>query len=103
MTQHTLSTDFPGEASAARAGRLNLLPWIFAGLGVLAPLVLVTAAALGSDSSAVRAQMIVQGCEMLAVALMATVVLSILYAMGMQEAARITGPGDPGLGNSAAA
>ncbi len=103
MTQHTLSTDFPGAGNAAPAGLLKMLPWIFAGLGVLAPLVLVTAAAMGSDSSAVRAQLIVQGCEMLAVALMATVVLSILYAMGMQEAARIAAPGDSGLGNSAAA
>ena len=90
MSQLTLSTAPAGERAAAPAGYFRILPWMFVSLGVLAPLVLVVAAALGSDASAVRAQMIVQGCELLAVALTFTVVLSLLYALGMREAALVT-------------
>lgn len=92
MTQDTLSTDFSRRGEAAPGGFLKMLPWIFACLGVLAPLALVAAAAIGSDESAVRAQMIVQGCQMLSVAMMLAGVLGLLYALGLREAALVTGP-----------
>lgn len=75
------SAERPAVATAA----LRLLPWIFGTLGVLAPLVLVAAAALGSDAAPVRAQMIVQGCELLVTGLVFTVVLGLLYALDLRE------------------
>jgi hypothetical protein len=92
MSQPTLSHAIAGERAAAPAGLLRFLPWVFVCLGVLAPLVLVIAAAMGSDSSADRAQMIVHGVELLTVSLLFTVVLSLIYVMGMREATLITAP-----------
>jgi len=93
MSQIALSKTPAGERADAPAGFFRTLPWLFACLGVLAPLLLVIAAAVGSDSSAVRAQMIVHGGEMLALALLFTVVLSLLYALAAREAALVTAPG----------
>jgi Ni/Fe-hydrogenase subunit HybB-like protein len=90
MSQLTLSTASAGERAGAPSGFFRTLPWIFVSLGVLAPLVLVATAALGSDVSAIRAQMIVQGSELLAVALLSTAVLGLLYALGEREAAFVT-------------
>jgi len=93
MSQLALSHASTRERAAAPDGLLRTLPWVFVCLGVLAPLVLVVAAAMGSDSSAVRAQMIVHGGEMLALALLFTVILGLLYALGEREAALVTDPG----------
>ena len=90
MSQSTLFNATAGDRAAIPAALFRILPWVFVCLGCLAPLVLVLAAALGSDSAAVRAQMIVQGSEMLAISLMLTVVLSLLYALGEREAAFVT-------------
>jgi hypothetical protein len=105
MTHPSLSTQAPVPAvlEAATWSPLALLPWIFAGLGMLAPLALVAAAALGSADSAVRAQMIVQGCQLLVFALMSTVVLAILYAAGLHEAGRLQGDSRNGVRDTAAA
>jgi hypothetical protein len=103
MSQLTLSTATAGERAAAPAGFFRILPWMFISLGMLAPLVLVVAAALGSDASAVRAQMIVQGCELLAIALTFTVVLCLLYALGMREAALVTAVSPRALRDASAA
>jgi hypothetical protein len=92
MTQATPNRTPVAHAAAAPAGFLRTLPWIFVCLGVLAPLALVAFAAWGSEVSAVRAQMIVQGSELLAGALLCTVVLSLLYALGAHEAALVTAP-----------
>lgn len=90
MSNLALNHNAAAERAASPTGLLPLLPWMFAGLGVLAPLALVIVAALGSDSSLVRAQMIVQGGELLAIALMFTALLGLLYALGVREAALVT-------------
>ncbi len=93
MSQSALFNVPAADRAAAPTALFRILPWIFVCLGCLAPLVLVIAATLGSDSAAVRAQMIVQGAEMLALSLMFTVVLSLLYALGEREAAFVTASG----------
>jgi len=93
MSQIALSNTYAGQSAAAPTGFFRILPWVFVCLGVLAPLVLVVAAAMGSDASAVRAQMIVHGAAMLTLALTFTTILSLLYALGAREAALVTAPG----------
>ena len=90
MSQFTLYTAPAGDRAAAPAGPFRFLPWVFVCLGVLAPLMLVIAAAMGTESSVIRAQMIVQGGELLAIALLFTIVLSLLYALGVREAVFVT-------------
>ena len=92
MSQTALSFARTGDRAAAPAVSLRFLPWLFAALGVIAPLALVIAATLGHDSAIERAQMIVQGGELLVMALMFTALLSLLYALGAREAQWVTAP-----------
>ncbi len=92
MSQTVLSNASVGDRAAASADSLRLLPWLFAALGVLAPLALVIDAALGKESALDRAQMIVQGSELLVLSMMFTALLSLLYALGAREAEWVTAP-----------
>ena len=90
MTQATQSYAPAGERDAAPAVFLRTLPWIFFILSVLAPLALVVAATLSSDAALPRAEMIVQGSQLLAAALLLAAVLSLLYVLGAREAELVT-------------
>lgn len=93
MSQKVLSHAGAGDRAIAPAVSLRLVPWLFAALGVIAPLALVIFATFSHDTALERARMIVQGGEMLVMSLMFTALLSLLYALGAREAQWVTAPG----------
>ncbi len=76
---------------AANVGSDRIILWVFIALGMIAPLLLVVMASLTSADALVRAQIIVQGTERLALLLIGAGLVSVLYILGVREAELVAG------------
>ena len=93
MTQQDLSPSALREVPAWQMSTGEAVYLLVVALGVVAPLLLVLVVSLVASDPVDRAQLIVVGCESLALGLVGTILVSILYVMGANESALLSAPG----------